>query len=296
MNSESNSTITLSRKDSNFMISETNRNFIFKCFVYFILTINAVMMLAPFVWMLSTSVKTMQEAFRFPPTLLPDRFMWENYLDVWNAAPFGRFYINSIIVTVSVTLGQLITCSMGAYAFARLNFPGRDKLFLLYIATMMIPFQVIMIPMYFVMMHLNWIDTFWALIVPNIFSAYGTFLLRQFFKSIPMELEESVRMDGGGYFICFTRIILPLSKPALATLGMFVFLWSWNSFLWPLLVINRTVMNTLPLGITFFQGQFQVHWNLLMAAGTITMLPLIVVYIFSQKYFIEGITLTGMKS
>ena len=278
------------------MSNRSAREKLFRCFVYVMLSLNAFMMLAPFLWMLSTSFKTMQEAFRFPPTFIPDRFIWENYSSVWTAAPFGRFYINSVVVSVSITLGQLTTCSMGAYAFARLNFPGRDKLFLLYIATMMVPFQVTMIPMYFVMMTFGWIDTYQALIIPSIFSAYGTFLLRQFFKSIPMELEESVRMDGGGYFVCFTRIMLPLSKPALATLGMFVFLWSWNNFLWPLLVTNVVRMNTLPLGIAFFQGQYQVQWNLLMAASTITMLPLLIVYLFAQKFFIEGITLTGLKS
>jgi len=278
------------------MSSRHANTILWKWFVYIALSLSAVTMLLPFIWMLSTSFKTMQEAFKFPPTFIPEKIIWENYVDVWTAAPFGRFYLNSIFVTVTVTAGQLLTCSMGAYAFARLHFPGRDKLFLLYIATMMVPFQVTMIPLYFVIRSLNWIDTYQAMIVPGIFSAYGTFLLRQFFKTIPMDLEESVRIDGGGYFICFTRIILPLSMPALATLGMFVFLWSWNNFLWPLLVTNVVKMKTLPLGIAFFQGQYQVSWNLLMAAGTITLLPLLIVYLSAQRFFIEGITLTGMKS
>lgn len=278
------------------MNSRTSKQLVWKCFVYIILAFFAILMIGPFIWMISTSFKTMQEAFLFPPTLIPETFMWENYVTVWTAAPFGRFYLNSIFVSVAITLGQLITCSLGAYAFARLSFPGRDKLFILYIATMMIPFQVTMIPLFFVMREFGWIDTFYALIIPLIFSPYGTFLLRQFFKTIPRELEDSVRIDGGGYLVCFFRIILPLSKPALATLGMFVFLFSWNNFLWPLIITNTTSMKTLPLGIAFFQGQFHVAWNLIMAAGTIAMIPLLVIYLFMQRFFIEGITLTGLKS
>lgn len=259
------------------------------------LAVCSVFMVGPFIWMLSTSLKTLEEAFRFPPTFIPESIQWQNYADIFEAAPFGRFYFNSIVVAVAVTVGQLTTCSMGAYAFARLHFKGRDKMFLMYLATLMVPFQVTMIPIFIIVKNLGWIDTYQALIVPTIFSPYGTFLLRQFFMTIPNELEESVKIDGGGYFRCFFQIILPLTKPALATLGTFVFLFSWNNFQWPLLVINTLNMNTLPLGISFFQGRFATQWNLLMAAATITMLPLLIVYLFAQRYFIEGITLSGMK-
>lgn len=259
------------------------------------LAVCSVFMVGPFIWMLSTSLKTLEEAFRFPPTFIPESIQWQNYADIFEAAPFGRFYFNSIVVAVAVTVGQLTTCSMGAYAFARLRFKGRDKMFLMYLATLMVPFQVTMIPIFIIVKNLGWIDTYQALIVPTIFSPYGTFLLRQFFMTIPNELEESVKIDGGGYFRCFFQIILPLTKPALATLGTFVFLFSWNNFQWPLLVINTLNMNTLPLGISFFQGRFATQWNLLMAAATITMLPLLIVYLFAQRYFIEGITLSGMK-
>lgn len=253
-------------------------------------------MILPFIWMVVTSLKTMQEAFLFPPRFVPKIPQFVNYVTIWAAAPFGRFYINSFIVSICVTLGQLLTCSLGAYAFARINFRGRDKLFLVYLATMMIPFQVTMIPIFGMMKELHWINTYKALIVPSIFSAYGTFLLRQFFMTIPNELEESVKIDGGGYFICFTKIILPLCKPALATLGIFVFLWSWNNFLWPLLVINTVNMNTLPLGIAFFQGRFATQWNLMMAGSTMALIPLLIVFLFAQDYFIEGISLSGIKA
>ena len=203
--------------------------------------------------------------------------------------------MNSLIVALCVTLGQLITCSLGAFAFARLRFPGREKLFLLYLATLMVPFQVTMIPIFILIKQLRWLDTYQGLTVPAIFSPYGTFLLRQFFLTIPRELEDASKIDGCGYFRIYWQIILPLSKPALATLGIFVFMFSWNNFLWPLLIINSLSMKTLPLGISYLLGQYTVYWNLLMAGSTIALLPILVVFFFAQRYFIEGITLTGLK-
>lgn len=253
------------------------------------------MMVLPFIWMLSTAIKPTSETFLFPPTFIPIHPQFRNFIDAWNAVPFDRFYVNSIIVMLAVTIGQLITSSLGAYAFARINFWGRDKIFLLYLATMMIPFQVTMIPIFAIVSKLHWINTYWALIIPSLFSPYGTFLLRQFFMGIPNELEESVRIDGGSYLTCYAKIILPLSKPALAALGTFIFLWCWNNFLWPLLVVNTVDMFTLPLGISLFQSQNTIQWNMMMAASTIALLPLLVVFLFAQKYFVEGITLSGLK-
>lgn len=263
--------------------------------IYLILILGAVMMVLPFIWMLSTAIKPTSETFLFPPTFIPIHPQFRNFIDAWNAVPFDRFYVNSIIVMLAVTIGQLITSSLGAYAFARINFWGRDKIFLLYLATMMIPFQVTMIPIFAIVSKLHWINTYWALIIPSLFSPYGTFLLRQFFMGIPNELEESVRIDGGSYLTCYAKIILPLSKPALAALGTFIFLWCWNNFLWPLLVVNTVDMFTLPLGISLFQSQNTIQWNMMMAASTIALLPLLVVFLFAQKYFVEGITLSGLK-
>jgi multiple sugar transport system permease protein len=262
----------------------------------FILFLGALTMVLPFIWMLSTSLKTYNEAFRVPPTFIPQIAQWGNYMEVLNSVPFGRFYFNSIVTSAAITLGQLVTCSMGAYAFARLNFKGRDKIFVIYLATLMVPAQVTMIPTFIIVKWLGWIDSFKALIIPSIFSAYGTFLLRQFYMSIPMELEEAVRIDGGGAYRCFFQIILPLTKPALATLGTFVFLFFWNNFLWPLLVTNTTEMFTLPMGIQLFAGRFTAQWHLMMAASTMAMLPMIIVYLFAQKYFVEGIAMTGLKA
>jgi len=259
------------------------------------LILGGITMIGPFLWMLSTSLKTDQQAYLFPPEWIPRPIMWSNYTVIWEALPFDRFFLNSIIVALCVTLGQLITCSLGAFAFARLRFPGREKVFLLYLATLMVPFQVTMIPIFILIRQLRWLDTYQGLIVPAVFSPYGTFLLRQFFLTIPRELEDAAKIDGCGYFRIYWQIILPLSKPALATLGIFVFMHSWNNFLWPLLIVNSLSMKTLPLGISYLLGQYTVYWNLLMAGSTIALLPILVVFFFAQRYFIEGITLTGLK-
>lgn len=260
-----------------------------------LLLFGAVTMVIPFLWMLSTSLKSDQQAYVFPPIWIPDPIMWSNYRTTWEALPFDRFLINSTIVAVLVTLGQLFTCSLGAYAFARLRFPWREPLFVLYLATIMVPFQVIMIPLFILVRELKWLDSYPGLIVPLIFSAYGTFLLRQFFKTIPNELEDAAKIDGCSYFRIYWNIMLPLSKPALATLGIFVFMWSWNNFLWPLLVTNSLEMKTLPLGLAYFLGQYTIYWNLLMVGATIALVPILVIFFFAQRYFIEGITLTGLK-
>ncbi|MBV7335450.1 carbohydrate ABC transporter permease [Chloroflexi bacterium TSY] len=254
---------------------------------HLLLAIGAITMIVPFLWMLSTSLKNDQQAYIFPPIWIPSPIMWSNYITTWQALPFDLFFLNSTIVSVFVTFGQLATCSLGAFAFARLHFPARDKLFILYLATMMIPFQVTMIPVFILVRELKWIDSYQGLIIPLIFSAYGTFLLRQFFMSIPQELEDASKIDGCGYFRIYWNIMLPLSKPALATLGIFVFMWSWNNFLWPLLITNTLEMKTLPLGLAFFLGQYTIYWNLLMVGATITLLPVLIVFFFAGWFKIR---------
>jgi len=266
-----------------------------KLILYIILLLGAITMVFPFLWMISTSLKSEVTAYVFPPSLFPYPIYWQNYIEIWRLAPFGRFYFNSIIVAIATTLGQLITCSFGAYAFSKCKFPGRDVLFLGYIATMMVPFSVTMIPLFILIKGLEWIDKYEALIIPFLFSPYGTFLLRQFFMSIPEELTDAIKIDGGGHWINFLYVVIPLSKPALVTLGIFVFMFSWNNFLWPLVVINSTLMKTLPVGIMFFQGQYAVYWTYIMAATAVTIIPLLILFLLAQRYFIEGITLTGLK-
>ena len=211
-------------------------------------------------------------------------------------SPLG--YFNSIFVAICVTIGQVITSSLAAYAFARLRFPGRDKLFFVYLATMMIPGSVTIVPLFALMRVMGWIDTYKALIIPAMFTAYGTFMLRQFFMTLPRDLEDAAKMDGCSLMGIYLKIILPLSKPALATLTTFVFLGNWTSFMWPLLVTNSAEMKTLPIGLAYFQEIYQFaqpDWALLMAGSLIVMLPVIVIFMFNQRFFIEGIKLTGIK-
>lgn len=259
--------------------------------LYVVILLFAATMIIPFLWMVSTSLKEPGDVFS--TGWIPAPIVWKNYAGAWNAIPFGRFYLNSIFVAVCVTFGQVSTSALAAYAFARLNFPGRDKLFFAYLATMMIPGSVIMIPVFIVIKLLGWFDTYKALIIPGIFSAYGTFMLRQFFMSIPRDLEDAAKIDGCGYFGIFWRVVLPLSKPALATLTTFTFMGSWGGFLWPLIVISDQKKMTLPVGLASFQALYGTEWTLLMAGSIMVLLPVIVVFLFNQRFFVEGIKLSG---
>lgn len=270
---------------------------------YMFLAIGGVTMMVPFIWMLSTSLKSYSSVFIFNLSdiqWLPSPVYWRNYIDVWKVVPFARFYLNSFLVVACVTFGQVATSSLAAYAFARLKFPGRDKIFFAYLATMMIPGSVTMIPVFALMRMLGWIDTYKALIIPAIFTAYGTFLLRQFFMTLPRDLEDAAKIDGCSLLGIFWRVTLPLSKTALATLTIFVALGNWVSFMWPLLVTNSIDKRTLPIGLAYFQEQYQYSgqpdWGLLMAGSLITMVPVIILFLFNQRFFVEGIKLTGMKA
>lgn len=220
---------------------------------------------------------------------------WKNYYDAATILPFGSFFLNSIFVALVVTIGQLITCSLAAYAFARLEFPGRETIFLLYLGTMMLPGQVTMIPVYLIMRHLHWIDTYQAVILPSLFSVYGTFLLRQFFLTIPRSLEDAALIDGCGRFSTYFRIVLPLSKPALATLATFVFIGSWNNFFWPFIVLSNNSLMTLPVGLAKFKGLYGTSWTMLMAATVMVITPTLIVYILAQRFLTRGIVMSGLK-
>lgn len=255
----------------------------------------AAITVAPFLWMVLTSFKELGDILTYPPSWWPKVFTWHNYIGAFQAAPFGRYYFNSIFVSVTVTLGQIITCSMAAYAFARLKFRGRDVLFYLFLGTMMIPGQVIMIPCFMVLHWLGWIDTYEALIVPGLASAFGTFLLRQFFMTIPRDLEDAAAIDGCGKFGVLWRIILPLARPALATLAVFTFMGVFNDFLWALIVVSSEEMRTVQLGLAIFRDRYQTDWGQLMAASVVSTLPILTIFFFAQRYFIKGITLSGIK-
>lgn len=272
-----------------------------KSLIYSILTLGALTMVFPFLWMLSTSLKSYSSIFIFDISdiqWIPKPVFWQNYINVWKVVPFARFYFNSLFVTSLVTIGQVSSSALAAYAFARLKFPGRDKLFFAYLATMMIPGSVTMIPVFALMRMFGWIDSYKALILPAIFTAYGTFLLRQFFITIPRDLEDAAKIDGCSVWGIFWNVILPLSKTSLATLTIFVALGNWVSFMWPLLVTNSIEKRTLPIGLAYFQELYQYaqpDWGLLMAGSVIATVPLIIIFVFNQRFFVEGIKLTGMK-
>ena len=263
--------------------------------IHIVIYILAFLTIGPFLWMILTSLKDMSEIFIYPPKFLPDKFYFENYIEAFQAAPFGEYYINSLFVAFSVTLGQLVTCSMAAFAFARLEFKGRDILFYMFLATMMIPYNVTMIPSFLVLHWLGWVDTYFALIVPGLASAFGTFLLRQFFIGIPKELEEAAYLDGATKLQVLRKIIVPLAKPALATLAIFTFMGTFNDFIWALIVVNSDSMNTVQLGLAIFRDRYLTQWDLLMAGSVTATLPILIVFFFTQKYFIKGITLSGLK-
>ncbi|GAC1433701.1 MAG: carbohydrate ABC transporter permease [Chloroflexota bacterium] len=271
----------------------TPRSVAVDALAYVLLTIGAVTVVLPFVYMVASSLETIAQIGSLTPQFWPSPPRWDNYQQVWQQLPIGRYFLNSLVVAVTVTGGQVITSSMAAYAFARLRFRGRSVLFALYLGTLIIPSQVTLIPNYILIRLFGWHNTYTGLIAPFLVSVFSTFLLRQFFMSIPADLEEAARIDGASHFRIYSQIILPLAKPALATLVIFTFLGSWNNFLWPLVVIDSPNLYTVPLSIITFQGQFTTAWNLLMACATVALAPVLLVYLMAQRYFVEGIALTG---
>jgi multiple sugar transport system permease protein len=263
--------------------------------LHVLLAIGAFVMVFPFIWMILTSFKDISQAFLIPPKWIPDPWVWENYPNSLAALPFGRAYFNSFYITLIVVACTLITASMAAYAFAKIEFPGREILFLLFLATMMVPGQVTIIPLFLIMKQLGWVDSHLALIVPGaLFNAFAVFLLRQFIRGIPKEMEEAATIDGCNRWRIYWQIILPLLVPAMAALGIFLFLGSWNDFFRPLIFLNSPDLFTVPLMLNQFRGQYTVDWTLLMAGSAIAVIPVLVVYIILQRRIIEGITLTGL--
>jgi len=271
--------------------------------------VGALLMALPFLWMLSTSLKGPGEVFVFPPRWLPHPPHWENYAAMWSAFEvrtrlFGLFpvragllvaLVNSLFVSLAVTAGQLFTCSLAGFALARLRFRFRDRIFLGYVATLMIPAQVLMIPLFILLRSLGWLDSYRALIVPALTSAFGTFLLRQFFLGLPRTLLDAAKLDGAGAWATYRHVALPLARPALATLTILTFLASWNDFLWPLIVINSPEKMTLPLMLNLFRGLYTTQWTTLMPAAVVVLLPVVVVYLLNQRFITRGIALTGIK-
>ncbi|GGF93569.1 carbohydrate ABC transporter permease [Paenibacillus aceti] len=263
--------------------------------IHTVLCFGALLMVGPFIWMLLTSVKTFSEAAQVPPVIFPSRVIWENYTEVLRVLPFDKYYFNTAITTISRTLGQVVLCSMAAYAFARIEFPGRNLIFMLCLSVLMVPGQIFIIPQFLIMKDLGWLNSLQALIVPGIFSAFGTFLLRQFFMTLPKDVEEAAKLDGCNHFHTYWRIMLPMVKPALIALIIFTALASWNELLWPLIVNTSPDKMTLAAGIASLKGQYTTDYPTMMAGTLMATLPMIVMFIVLQRYFIEGIALTGSK-
>jgi multiple sugar transport system permease protein len=263
--------------------------------LYGALIVVAIVMLFPFAWMVSTSLTSDAQLFATPPQLIPSPLQPENYGRVAEDFPLGRFLLNSVIVAVVSTALQIISSAMGAYAFARLRFRGRDKLFLVYLATLMVPLQVTIVPLFVEMRFLGFVNSYPGLILPGIASAFGTFLLRQAFLSLPRELEEAAFIDGAGHWTVFLRIVVPLSVPAIATFAIFAFMASWNSFLWPLVVTSSQDLMTLPVGLSNLHGRYTTAWNLVLAGATVSVVPILIVYLIAQKHVVRGVALSGLK-
>ena len=260
-----------------------------------------ILLVFPFAWLLITSLETRDEALRFPPLLTPHVLRIGNYSAAWHSAPFGRFFLNSAVVAVGTVLANLVLCSLAGYAFARYRFLGRTALFAVLMATLMVPFQVTMIPQFIITKWLGvhvlagvGINHLGALILPNAATAFGIFFLRQFFRTLPIEYEESARVDGASRLTVLRKIVLPLSRPPLATLAALTFLDSWNNFLWPLIAINSTNQMTVPLGLATFQGAHSTEWPLLMAGNVMSLLPMLVIFFLAQRYFIRSVAATGL--
>ena len=263
---------------------------------YTILSILAVLFLVPLYWMFSTALKTQTQTFAIPPEWIPDPVAWDNFAAVFHEVPFGRFVINTAFLVVMNIIGQLVSVTLVAYGFARLRFPGRDVLFLIMLSTLMIPYQITLVPRFILFSKLGWVNTYLPLIVPAFTgSPFLIFLVRQYIMSIPFDLDEAAYIDGASRFTVFRKVILPLARPALALVVVFTFIDVWNDFLQPLIYLNDPNMFTVSLGLSFFQGQRETNWNLLMAASLMAMVPPLVLFFFAQRQLIGGISVEGLK-
>ena len=304
-------TTTLKRflNDGQGASSARRQTLLSRTLLYILLTVIGVFMIVPFVWMVVTSLKPDYQIFTSSTSWIPRELNWNNYVNAWQRANFSQYALNTAIYAVASTLAQVLLCSMAGYAFARLKFPGSDVLFVLVLATMMIPFQMLLVPLFVMLRHwplaggndllgsggIGLVDSLAGLIVPNLVTPFGIFLMRQFTMSLPNELADAARIDGASESGIFFRIMLPLMKPALVTLAIFAFQDAWNDFTWPLVISTTAQSRTLQLGLQTFQDQTLTEWGPLMAGTTITVLPLLLIFMLGQRYFVEGIALTGTK-
>lgn len=263
--------------------------------LFVILMIIGLTMLVPFFWTLSSSFKYNREIFEYPIKWIPEVFRWSNYQEVWTRVNFLTYYLNTIKLSIIVTVGQVVTCSLAAYSFAKMDYPGRDKIFLCYLATMMVPWHAIMIPQFIIIKNMGFYDSHWSIILMNLFSAFGVFLLRQFMLGIPMELSEAARIDGCGELKIYSQIIMPMCKPGLATLVVFTFNFMWNDYMGPMIYLNTDKLKTIQIGLAAFRTEYGAEYGLIMAGTVCSLLPMVLIYCVAQKYLIEGIAFSGLK-
>ncbi|MBS4220889.1 carbohydrate ABC transporter permease [Bacillus sp. FJAT-49711] len=285
---------TIAHKKGTYFESTKNRKLILKVIFTSILILGSLLILSPVWWMISTSLKDMKEVMVYPPTLFPKEFHWENYKKVLNAAPFIGYGANTLIITSISVIGSVLSNTFIAYGFSKIRFKGRNVLFAIVLATMMIPGFVMLIPQYIIFSKLGWLNTWLPLTVPSFFgSAFFIFLIRQFFLTIPNELIEAAKIDGANHFYIWSRLMIPLTKPVIATVAIFSFNGAWNDFLGPLLYINDPAFYTLQLGLQVFKGHTNTQWNLLMGGSLLVLLPVIILFFLFQRYFIEGMNITA---
>lgn len=265
--------------------------------LYTVVNIIAIIMLLPFFWMVSTSLKPNEQVYLIPPKWIPNPIVWSNYPRAFSFAPFGLFIKNSLIIAIICVVGVVFSSSLAGYSFAKLRWPGRDIIFFILLSTMMLPGQVTMIPIFILFKKFGWINTFYPLTVPTFFGggAFNIFLMRQFFLTIPYELDEAARIDGASFFRIYTSIELPLSIPVITAISIFTFIGAWNDFMGPLIYLNDSSKYTIQLGLRMFQADFSADWSALMAMSIVTALPCIILFFVAQRYFIQGIVLTGLK-
>lgn len=272
-----------------------SKKIFFRTLTHLFLMVTSLTMMVPFIWMILSSFKADGEILSIPITWLPKVWRPENYVITFQTAPWGLYFRNTTVITLASVVGQIIVASMAAYAFARLEFKMKNVLFIVYLSTMMLPYQVTMIPTFKIIRSLGWIDNLLSLIIPSVFSAFGVFMLRQFFLSIPSELEDAAKIDGCGHPRIYYEIIMKNSKPALVTLTLFIFMGMWNDFLRPMLYLNKQELWTLSLGLSKFKGQYTSLWSCMMCGAVVTIMPILLVFLFAQNYFIEGIVTSGLK-
>lgn len=271
------------------------RQHTYKVTLYLLLFTGCAIMLLPFFWMVMTSLKEESEVLRMPPQWIPKDWQWINYVKAWNVAPFGRYFFNSFVIAIITTIGEVTTAILAAYAFAKMRFFGKNVIFAVLLGTLMIPGEMLLIPNYVTITRLGWYNRYEALIIPWLASVFGIFLLRQFFRSIPDELQDAARIDGCSRIRFLWQIVVPLSKPAIMTVALLKFLGSWNAFLWVLIMTSSESMRTVPVGLSLFSSEVGTAYEQLMAASVLAIIPVLILFLFTQKQFIQGVARTGIK-